>query len=126
IYLAALSAAAVAAPGSGAFAAQRRQARPPHLQDHRDRVSLTYSDDRLRSLLGEPDLGLVLELGSKRNLGGHYLAGVCRLSAHAHHPRMAWPSRRLLRHPRLCGGDVHFLWCDLSPARTARLCITDR
>ena len=47
---------------------------------------LTDSDDRLRSVLGEPDLGLVLELGSKRNLGGNHLVGLRRLFAHAHHP----------------------------------------
>ena len=45
------------------------------------------------------------------------------LSAHAHHPRMAWPSRRLLCHRRLCRGDVHFLRRDVPAARIARLCV---
>ena len=84
---------------------------------------LTDSDDRLRSVLGEPDLGLVLELGSERNLGGDHLVGLRRLFAHAHHPWMAWPACRVLRYPRVCRSDVHFLRCDLLAAWTALLCL---
>ena len=45
------------------------------------------------------------------------------LFAHAHYPGMAWASRRLLCHPRLCRSHVHFLWRDLPAARTPRLCL---
>ncbi len=115
--------AAVAASRSRAHAAQRRGTRPHHLQNHRHRISLTHPDDRGGRLLGQSHLGFLLELGSKRNLGGDYLAGVCGLFAHARHSRMAWPARRLLRHPGLCRSDVHFLRRDLLAARTARLCL---
>ena len=50
--LAALPAAAVAAQRSRAHAAQRRRTGPHHLQDHRDRISITHPDDRGGRLLG--------------------------------------------------------------------------
>src|ERR1700674_5811584 len=96
---------------------------PDQLRSALSRLPAPDSDDRLRIVLGKPDLGLVLELGSKRDLGGDYLVGVRPLSTHAHHSRMAWPARGIFRHRRLRGGDVHLFRCNVPAPRTARLCV---
>ena len=87
------------------------------------RLSSTHPDDRGRRLLGEPHLGLLLELGSEGNLGRDYLVGVCRIPAYADHPGMARTARRLLRDSRLRGSDVYLLRGNLSAARNACLCL---
>ena len=114
---------AVAARGSGTAAARRRRARPHHLQNHLHCLPPAHPDDRRRRLLGQPGLGFLLELGPQGDVGGDYLAGLCGLSAHAHHARLAGTARGLLRHPGIRGGDVHLLRRDLLAAWTTCVCL---
>src|SRR5208283_2572810 len=67
-----------------------------------------------------------LELGSQRDVGGDYLAGVRWLFAHAHYARLAGTARRLLCDSRLCRSDVHLLRSYLPVARIACLCLNRR
>ena len=119
----ALSSPALAARRSGTIAARRRRARPHHLQNDLHCLPPAHPDDRRRRLLGQPGLGFLLELGPQRDVGGDYLAGVCRLSAHAHHARMERPACSLLRHPGICRCDVYVLRCDVPVAWTPRVCL---
>src|ERR1022692_2986641 len=81
--------AAVAAQRPPGSAALGRHARPRHLQDHLHRLPAADRHDCRRRLLGEPHLGLILELGPKGNLGRHHLAGLRGLSTYADHAGMA-------------------------------------
>src|SRR6185437_2848839 len=64
-------------------------------------------------------MGLILELGSERNMGSHYMAGIRGISAHAHHSWLAWATRCLFRDPWICGSHVHILRRDIFAARIA-------
>src|SRR5207248_11158307 len=99
---------------------------PHHLQNDLHRVPPTHPDDRRRRFLGQPCLGLLLELGSQRNVGGDYVAGLRGISPHAHHPRVARTPRGLFCHPGICCSDVHLFWSDVPVAWAARVCLTLR
>src|ERR1019366_5568829 len=78
-------------------------------------------DDRDRSLLGQQNLGLVLELGPEGNLGSDHLAGVRRLSAHAGDARMARTPRGLLCNSRIWCRDLHLPRRNVSASRLTRV-----
>ncbi len=119
----ALSVDALAPRRSRAPSARCRRARSHHVQDDLHRFPFAHPDDRRRRLLGQPGLGILLELGSQRDVGGDYLAGLCRIPAHANHPRMARTPCRLLRHPRFRCGHVYLLRGDVLTPRIARICL---
>ena len=80
-----------------------------------------YPHDHRRSLLGEPDLGNLLELGPKGRLGAHHLADLRGLYTHAADARLARAPLRLLRDYRVRYRDVYVLRRHLPLTRVARL-----
>src|SRR5579864_7662407 len=120
----ALPAAFVAERRSRAAVAQFRSARPHYIQNDLYCLPPAHPDDRRRRLLGEPCLGLLLELGSQGDVGGNHVARVCRISTHAHHSRLARTARGLLCNPRICGGNVYLFWRHLLAAGIACICLS--
>ena len=121
--LAALSAAVMAEAGPGAASASCRCSRPHYLQNDLHRIPSAHPNDCSRRLLGQSHLGVLLELGSKGDLGSHHLAGIHRLPSYADHTRLAGKTRRLLRYSRVRSGNVYFLWGYLPAAGAACVCL---
>lgn len=71
--------------------------------------------------LGKPGLGVLLELGSQRELGFDHLAGIRHLPACPHHPRLERKEVSLFFNRGICRRDVHLPGCYLSVAGNARL-----